>query len=179
MTDCYVLSGCSGGGKSTLIEALRHRGWSVVPEAGRQIVQSEMASSGQAFPWDNPIKFTELAAQLSAKQIEEAIIASKADVIITDRSIVDLVSYLGCLALHVPQTVTDMLHAQSYARTVFITPPWPEIFESDVERPKDFAQAVQEYEVLRAEYLNLGYGLIDIPKVSVLERAKFIEEYFK
>jgi predicted ATPase len=34
-----VLSGCSGGGKSTLLAALQRRGFAVFEEPGRQIVK--------------------------------------------------------------------------------------------------------------------------------------------
>lgn len=37
-----VLSGCSGGGKSSLLTELGRRGHTVVPEAGRQVVREQM-----------------------------------------------------------------------------------------------------------------------------------------
>lgn len=46
-----VLSGCSGGGKSTLLSALGRRGWVVVPEPGRRIVEEEQRGDGRALPW--------------------------------------------------------------------------------------------------------------------------------
>ncbi|MEL6962475.1 MAG: AAA family ATPase, partial [Pseudomonadota bacterium] len=41
MENFVVISGCSGGGKSTLLEALKRLGHGVVEEPGRRIVQSE------------------------------------------------------------------------------------------------------------------------------------------
>jgi predicted ATPase len=41
-----VISGCSGGGKSTLIAELGRRGYPVVEEPGRRIVKEELASGG-------------------------------------------------------------------------------------------------------------------------------------
>ena len=38
-----VVSGCSGGGKSTLLTEMARRGDTVMPEPGRQIVNEELA----------------------------------------------------------------------------------------------------------------------------------------
>ena len=43
MSRFVILSGCSGGGKSTLLDALAERGFAVVPEPGRRIVAKELA----------------------------------------------------------------------------------------------------------------------------------------
>ncbi len=46
-----VISGCSGGGKSTLLAELARRGHAVVEEPGRRIVAQELARGGPALPW--------------------------------------------------------------------------------------------------------------------------------
>lgn len=46
-----VLSGCSGGGKLTLLAELERRGFAVVPEPGRLIVEEEQRCDGRALPW--------------------------------------------------------------------------------------------------------------------------------
>ena len=38
-----IISGCSGGGKSTLLAELARRGYRVVEEPGRRIVAEELA----------------------------------------------------------------------------------------------------------------------------------------
>lgn len=48
-----IISGCSGGGKSTLLSELANRGYSVVLEPGRQIVKEQTAINGDALPWTN------------------------------------------------------------------------------------------------------------------------------
>jgi predicted ATPase len=42
----FVITGSSGGGKSTLLEELARRGYSVVPEAGRQLVREQQSIGG-------------------------------------------------------------------------------------------------------------------------------------
>ena len=46
-----VLSGCSGGGKSTVLAKLAALGHAVVEEPGRRIIAEEIASGGTALPW--------------------------------------------------------------------------------------------------------------------------------
>src|SRR6516165_9149624 len=46
-----VISGCSSGGKSTLLAELGRRGHATVEEPGRRIVRQELAGDGSALPW--------------------------------------------------------------------------------------------------------------------------------
>ncbi|MEO1705188.1 MAG: AAA family ATPase, partial [Pseudomonadota bacterium] len=46
MAEHILITGCSGGGKSTLLAALAQQGHAVVREPGERIVRSEMASGG-------------------------------------------------------------------------------------------------------------------------------------
>ena len=43
-----VISGCSGGGKSTLLAELGARGYAVFEEPGRAIVKEQLVSGGDA-----------------------------------------------------------------------------------------------------------------------------------
>ncbi len=61
-----------------------------------------------------------------------------------------------------------------YARSVFVTPPWPEIFETDAERRHSFADAMREYPQTLAAYRDCGYELVEVPKAPVSERVEFI-----
>jgi predicted ATPase len=56
-----VISGCSGGGKSTLLIELGRRGYATVGEPGRRIVKEEMLGEGSALPWANEIAFARRA----------------------------------------------------------------------------------------------------------------------
>jgi hypothetical protein len=45
-----AISGCSSGGKSTLLAELGRRGHATVEEPGRRIVKQELAGEGSALP---------------------------------------------------------------------------------------------------------------------------------
>jgi hypothetical protein len=58
-----------------------------------------------------------------------------------------------------------------YNKSVFLAPPWPEIYVKDKERRHGLAEAVAEYDRLTKVYPLLGYDIHMLPKVSVAERA--------
>ena len=60
-----VISGCSGGGKSMLLAELAQRGYAVVEEPGRRIVQQELQGGGAALPWVDPVAFARRAIAMS------------------------------------------------------------------------------------------------------------------
>ena len=85
----FVISGCSGGGKSTLLAALAKQHYGVVSEPGRQIVKEQQAIGGDALPWVNLDKFLELA--LSRCLLNFNSIGEKRSPVFFDRSIIDTV----------------------------------------------------------------------------------------
>ena len=65
MTKLVVISGCSGGGKSTLLEELARHGHATVEEPGRRIVREEMAGQGVALPWLDAVAFARRAMAMA------------------------------------------------------------------------------------------------------------------
>jgi len=165
-----IISGCSGGGKSTLVTELARRGYSIVEEPGRRIVREELEATGASLPWVDEIAFGLRAIEMALKDFASA--SAFNGWVFFDRSVVDAATALDCL------TGKDYLNRISrlnrYNRRVFMAPPWPEIFAADKERRHDMKYAVAEYERLIQSYPALGYDIILLPKVSVRERADFV-----
>ncbi len=163
-----VISGCSGGGKSTLLSELVRRGYSVVLEPGRQIVKEQYAIDGDAFPWINLQKFLDLALSRYLYQFNSQ--EHTDQLIFFDRGIIDAVQ----LDSPQPKYFQNAANNFRYNRLVFLVPPWKEIFANDAERKHDFRSAVKEFDDLLIKYKNFGYETVLIPKVSVKERVDFI-----
>lgn len=163
-----VISGCSGGGKSTLLSELERRGYSIVLEPGRQIVKEQHAIEGDALPWINPRKFLDLVLSRYIYQFNSQ--EQTDQFIFFDRSIIDALQ----LDFFQPKYFQNAAHNFRYNRLVFLVPPWPEIFTNDAERKHDFESAVKEFDELLIKYKNFGYEILLIPKVSVSDRADFI-----
>jgi predicted ATPase len=68
-----VISGCSGGGKSTLLTELGRRGYMTVEEPGRRIVKEELLGNGLALPWVNEAAFARRAIALALADRAKAI----------------------------------------------------------------------------------------------------------
>jgi len=167
-----VITGCSGGGKSTLLAELARRGHRVFPEPGRQIVREQDWIGGDALPWSEPLKFAELVL---SRGLHQRIAAAAEDgLAFFDRSIVEPLSGLERLGLPVPGHLRRAVELCRYDRTVFVAPPWPEIFRRDAERRHGLDEALEDYEPLLASYSGLGYRLVELPKTDVGARADFV-----
>lgn len=165
-----IISGCSGGGKSTLLSELVRRGYSIVLGPGRQIVKEQHTIDGDALPWTNPQKFLDLALSRYIYQFNSQEYTDQ--FIFFDRGIIDAV----LLDFPQPKYFQNAANNFRYSRLVFLVPPWPEIFANDTERKHDFESAVKEFDELLIKYKNFGYETVLIPKVSVKERVDFILE---
>jgi predicted ATPase len=164
-----IISGCSGGGKSTLLAELHRRGFAIVEEPGRRIVRQELAGDGSALPWVDAEKFARRAIAMALADIASA--SADGGWVFFDRGLIDAAVALERVCGE-PARVT--IGGHRFRGCVFLAPPWPEIYVTDAERPHGFREAVEEYEHLRDAYPKLGYEAIVLPKVGVAERADFV-----
>jgi predicted ATPase len=166
-----VISGCSSGGKSTLLAELGRRGHATVEEPGRRIVRQELAGDGSAFPWTNGAAFARRAIALAVAD-RRAAADRPAGWVFFDRGLVDAAAALQHLTGE--PTLDTLRQAHRYHRRVFLAPPWPEIYVTDPERRHGMNEAIAEYRRLLVVYPSLGYELVLLPKVSVAARADFV-----
>lgn len=165
-----VLSGCSGGGKSTLLAELRRRGHAVVDEPGRRIVKAELANRGAALPWLDLAAFAKRAIDVALQDRQAAL--TQPGWVFFDRGLVDAASALEQAGSE--PVLARLGRTHRYHPTVFLTPPWPEIFAGDGERRHGFDDAVAEYARLEQAYRALGYYLFVLPKTTVEARADLV-----
>ena len=171
MDNFVIVTGCSGGGKSTLLKELQGRGLATVEEPGRRIVRHQQATGGRALPWIDLAAFAKEAIWLG--QEDRIRMAAHDGWVFFDRSVIDAASALAS-ATGNTAAIEALRAATRYHRRVFAVAPWPEIFAQDDERQHDFAAAVEEYDRLAALYTELGYEWMIIPRASVEERADFV-----
>ena len=170
-----VLSGCSGGGKSTLLAELARRGHRTVPEPGRRIVAKDLAGEGAALPWVDAAAFARRAIAMALA--DRAAVADVDAPVFFDRSLIDAVAAL--VHLGTDRGERALLDVHRYHRRVFLAPPWRDIFEGDRERRHSFEAAVAEYERLAAFYPETGYEVSILPRTTVRERADLVENYLE
>ncbi len=171
MSEQFVLiTGCSGGGKSSLLAELRARGYHVVEEPGRRIVKQELESGGGALPWVDQTAFADRAIKMALADREAA--QTHSGWVFFDRGLLDAASALEDITGQQVLGTLGTLHR--YHRRVFMAPPWPEIYEMDAERRHAFEACLPEYHRLEKALPVLGYEVILLPKVAVSARADFV-----
>lgn len=163
---CFVvISGCSGGGKSTLLAELANRGYAVVAEPGRRIIAEERAGDGSCLPWDNPAAFGRRALDMSIEDYQTA-----SGLTFFDRGVVDAGVAITAAGGERPLAAIEACHYH----WLFLAPPWPEIYVNDVDRRHSLEKPLLDYERVRAAYLDAGYEPIVLSRDTVVSRADFI-----
>lgn len=171
MADNFVLiTGCSGGGKSSLLAELSARGYAVVEEPGRRIVRQAQGPDDHVLPWIDPSAFARRAIELALADREAA--RGLHGWVFFDRGLVDAASALEAATGEPSLRALDRAHR--YHRRVFLAPPWPEIHVADAERRHDFDAALDEYGRLEAALPALDYEVVVLPRTSVAARADFV-----
>ncbi len=170
--DFVLITGCSGGGKSTLLAELAARGFATCEEPGRRVVREETECGGDALPWVDLKGFAIRAARLALDDLARA--AERDGITFFDRGLIDAVCGLQRFGAAVPPDIAQAFVQIRYASTVFLAPPWPEIFTTDSERRHGLADARIEYDDLARGLPELGYTPMLLPTASVQARADFV-----
>lgn len=170
MNKFVLISGCSGGGKSTLLAELGKRGHAIVAEPGRRIIAEQTSPTAAALPWIDMTAFAHRAIEMALLDLSAA--DQQGGLVFFDRGVVDAaVALEHSSGAPYFKTLGKKLH---YFETVFLTPPWPEIFSQDKDRRHNFSAAIEEFERLKMAFLNLGYTVCMLPKTSPSLRADFV-----
>ncbi len=165
----YVLTGGPGVGKTTLVEILKGRGYYVVPEAARVVMEEEKKKGSNALPWFDLSKFQELVA---GRQLAEEAKAS-GDIVFLDRGLVDGIAY--CDEGNIEAPAEALANARNRYDKIFMLEKLPS-YENDSERWEsgDFQNAIHER--IMAAYLKFGYEPVTVPVLPLEKRADFIIE---
>jgi predicted ATPase len=170
----FVITGGPGSGKTTLVELFAARGIRTMPEAGRGIIQDQVAIGGSALPWGDRSAFAELMLSWELRSYREAL--GQSGPVVFDRGLPDVVAYLRLSGLPVPSHMEKAARIFRYDGRVFIAPPWKEIFGQDAERKQSFEEAQATYRVLVETYSALNYELIPLPLTTVEARVGYVIE---
>jgi predicted ATPase len=143
-----------------------------MPEAGRAIIQDQLAIGGAALPWANKTAFAELMLCWDLRSYREA--QPLQGPVLFDKGIPDVMGYLLLSKLPVPAHIEKAADTFRYNNRVFLAPPWPEIFTQDNERKQNEEEAIATYNMMKEVYTHLGYQICQLPKTTVQERVQFM-----
>ena len=169
----YVLTGGPCAGKTTTLNILALRGYRIVSETAREIIEKEVAKGSDVLPWKNPKKFQEAVAW---KQLQKEFFVSRDMPIFFDRGLNDGYGY-SVLEKVTPPKIITWFGKNRYDK-IFLLDPLP-FYELDDSRMEDQSFAYAVHEEIRKAYIRFGYGVIIVPVLPPKERAHFIVERLK
>lgn len=171
-TQKIALIGGPGTGKTTLINALKAKGYNCMEEISRQITLEAQEKGIEQLFLEDPLLFSEHLLLGRQKQFLDADKLQE-DIVFFDRGLPDVVAYLDYLKSSYPNSFKTICSQHNYDN-VFILKPWKAIYEQDNERYETFDQALILHDFLVKTYTHYGYSIIDTPFGTVEERMKFI-----
>lgn len=164
-----LITGCSGAGKSALLEEMFRRGLETIKEPGRRVIRAEERMGGKGLPWVNPERFAKLCLKIASADWDGV----RAGTVLFDRGVFDAAVHLGRLGQE--ELAEGYFKTYPYDITVVLAAPWEELFMADQDRRHSFADAVDEYVQIAATLDRLGYDAQVIPEASVKDRADWLE----
>ncbi|RCK53646.1 ATPase [Thalassospira profundimaris] len=168
-----VLTGGPGAGKTTLINYLNRLGYKTSPEVARNVIETQQKHGGTALPWQDNEAYCQLMTDGSIRAWQDGMALAPAPVFF-DRGLPDVLTHRRLYKLAKDSALIRAIETCRYRQTVFILPPWPEIYHTDGARKQNFAEATRTYDVLYQTYLDCGYTPVEIAKGPVEQRAEHI-----
>ncbi len=171
-----VITGGGGSGKSSLIEYFISHHFCAIREAAREQIRLSLEQDSKALPWDDIFAFSR---NVQTQMLLDYNKFPDSEFCFFDRCLLDVLSYLHLDSLMpYPELLAD-IEKHAYFKTVFILPPWKEIFTKDDERMEDFDETVRAFEMIKQTYQAYGYEPVEIPFGSIEQRAQFILDELK
>ncbi|HSQ61108.1 MAG TPA: AAA family ATPase [Acidobacteriota bacterium] len=170
MSHRVVVTGGPGAGKTALLTALEARGYPYVPETARAVIQERLRRG--LSPRPAPEEFAREILRVDLERYRDA--PPDGGWCFFDRGILDALGMLDQLGLLTAAETDEYVRRYPYVPTVFMLPPWREIYRMDEERDQTFEESVRVHDELTRWYLRCGYALAEVPRASVADRCGFV-----
>jgi predicted ATPase len=167
-----VITGGPGAGKTTLLLALQARGYTIVGDTARTIIQDRRRRG--LSPRPDPQAFAQEILRMDIENVVHHAVGPGP--VFFERGVLDAL----CLIDHVtPLSESELsmwLSKYQYFPTVFVLPPWKAIYVTDAERDHTFEHAESVGRIVQEWYLRCGYRVLEVPMVSVDLRCAMVLE---
>lgn len=172
MPQKIVLTGAPGTGKSTIINLLNAKGYFCQEEISREIIKEAERMGSKKLFLSQPILFSKVVLGKRIIQYQQATNSLKNSCFF-DRGIPDITAYLNNNRIPYEETFKQSTKKYTYD-TVFIFPPWEQIYTTDSERFETFEEAKQLHFAILEEYRKTHQNIILVPFGTPKERVDFI-----
>lgn len=165
----YVLTGGPCTGKTTTLNALMQKGFKIIPEIPRIIIEQQQMINGEILPWKNISLFQ---VEVLKKQIELESEIQAGTIAFLDRGVVDALAYCRFYGIDAPAGLIEAARDNRY-NGVFFLDMLPN-YEVDSVRKEDLESARKIHQTIREIYSEFDYEVVEIPPLSVAERINLI-----
>lgn len=165
-----VLTGGPGAGKTSVIEILSKKGFNIIPEPARTLIDFYKLNSPELLPAISKENRNKFQSAIEEKTINDYINNQNG---FFDRSILDEIGYRTRYNIEISNNLNIAAKKYRYDQ-VFIFPFWEEIYKNDDVRHESSEEAKIICKFLHTTYVNYGYSPIIVPKMDVKSRVEFI-----
>lgn len=171
----YVVTGGPSTGKTTLMIMLQKKGFGAVAEAGRAIIDEEVAKGLTI----QEIRADDFAFQTKCleTQIKNEAAQDPNKVLFFDRGQLDTVAYFRALNLPMSDFIREAAKNAEY-NTMFLLDRLPN-FVKDYARLEDESFIARISGLLEEAYQEAGIEVVHVPVLDAEDRAKFILDYIQ
>lgn len=162
-----AITGAPGSGKTTLVRLLEARGWPVVEDPGRAILQQHLAR-GVEVDRAGP-SYMLLQQEVLEREKKEIASVDPAQRVFFDYGVAESLAFMKLAALPWPMHFVEAAAAVQFERVFLLSP-------LSLQRPYDGirvetdAQRQQLWALIGEVYRGLGMHIIDVPDDSVEQR---------
>ena len=145
-----VITGAPGAGKTTLLLALQTRGYTIVGDTARTIIQDRRRRG--LSPRPDPYAFAQEILRIDLENFVHH--AANPGPVFFERSVLDALCWLDHIRPLNENELNMLLSKYQYFPKVFVLPPWKAIYENDAERDHTFEHARLVDRIAREWYVR-------------------------
>jgi predicted ATPase len=175
----YIITGAPGAGKTTILAALRDRGYAVVHEAATDVIAGELAT-GRDQP-SHDADFLDAIAHLQRERQQQP--APPATTVqVFDRSPIctlALAHYLGLpVTPFLAREVDRVVAAGIYQPQVFLVHLLGFVTPTAARRIT-LAQSIRFQQFHEQAYRDCGFELVDVPAGTLQDRVRLVDRHIR
>lgn len=167
-----VITGGPGSGKTVLINHIQNLGFQCKHEISRTITIEAQKNGIEQLFIEDPLLFSNKLLEGRLRQFHESKQVSETH-LFYDRGLPDIIAYLDYTNADYPNHFNKTCNMNRYD-SIFLLPPWKDIYTQDNERYESFKEAEKIYRYLKSGYRKYGYEIDEVPSGSLEFRANYI-----